>query len=147
MILYHFTTTDRVRSICETGIKALPFTFGNCETVEGIRRERGIWLTECETTRMTADESAASFRMCGEWRQYWMHAFTDKRVARITVRIGDHDQRLVRFDAKIADFDRFSSRTWLYTRTLTPDKITNIDLEDRPARPSWEGDGHRQQAA
>jgi len=136
---------DRVRSICETGLKALPLMFGNCETVEGIRRERGVWLTECETTRATADESAAFFKTRGEWRQYWLYAFTDKRVARITVRIGDHDQRLVRFDAKTADYDRISSRTWLYTRTLTPDKITSIDLEDRP--PPWERENRCQQAA
>jgi hypothetical protein len=44
MKLYHFTTADRVGSILEKGLRANPLMFGDCETIEGLKRQRGVWL-------------------------------------------------------------------------------------------------------
>jgi hypothetical protein len=126
MKLYHFTTADRVGSILEKGLRANPLMFGDCETIEGLKRQRGVWLTELDNMHMTADECKAHFKKSGEWRRYWLHDETDKLV-RITIRIGDNDQRLIRFDSKQPEFARIYQRTWLYLRTVTPNKITDIN--------------------
>jgi hypothetical protein len=132
MKLYHFTTAGRIASIIETGLRAVPLAFGGCETIEGLKRQRGVWLTELDSLHVTTAESEFIFKKCGEWRRYWLHDKAD-HIARITIRIGDNDQRLTPFNCHLPELARIDQRTWLYLRTITPDKITNIDR----VAPSW----------
>ena len=140
MKLYHFTRKESLPSILQTGIKANPLAFGNCETIEGLKRQCGVWLTELDSLFITAEERAAMFKHSGKIYRGWLGSQMDDQCdvvfpVRLTVRIGDHDRRLIKFDNSgiIPEIDRVSSRTWLYLRTITPDKFIDIDrVSSRP---------------
>lgn len=125
MKLYHFTMAKSVASIVQLGLRANPLGWANCETVEGIKRQRGVWLTELASLHATADECAEAYKQSGMLRRYWLHDVTDN-LARISIRIGDNDKRLVRYDSHQPKFARIDQRTWLYLRTITPDKFLDI---------------------
>jgi len=142
MKLYHFTTEDRVGSIIQKGLRASPLVYGNCETIGGLKHQRGVWLTELDNLQLTADDSEAVFKKSGEWRRYWLHDNMDN-IVRFTIRIGDNDARLIRFDGHQPEFSRVYQRTWLYLRTITLDKI---DHAINRVVPSWRDASQRQAA-
>ncbi len=146
MKLYHFTTGDRVPSIIQTGLRANPLTYGTGEIICGLQRQRGVWLTELDNLHMTADEIESCFKKSGKMLRYWLHDNMDN-IVRFTIRIGDNDQRLIRFNSGQPEFVRVEQRTRLYLRTITLDKINH--QIDRVV-PSWSNvkeTSHRQHAA
>jgi hypothetical protein len=81
------------------------------------------------------------FKSIGEWRTHWLGdpLFCDEpNIARITVRIGDHDRRLIKFDnaSHNVGHERIGSTTWLYLRTITPDKFRRS--QNRRCRRAYE---------
>jgi hypothetical protein len=123
MKLYHFTKARNVPSIIETGLRANPLAFGVGEIIGGLKRQRGVWLTELDNLRVTADESAAYFKMSGECYRHWLHDKTEDNLARITIRIGDNDQRLIRFNSGQPEFARIEQRTRLFPRLQRPKSL------------------------
>jgi hypothetical protein len=81
----------RIASILETGLRANPLVCGTA--LEGIKLLRGVWLTECPQ-RASLPRKARRISS-GSASRHWPYPNSHK-LARIKVRIGDHDQWLTR---------------------------------------------------
>jgi hypothetical protein len=129
MKLYHFTKAKHVSAIKLQGL--LP----QDDDHNMLAGKRAVWLTELPDTRLTDVESAEIFARSGECPKAWLRS--DVPLTRLTVRIGTHDRKLVRYLPWLRknpwdgspDLDddltqgRVSAANWIYFGTITPDKI------------------------
>jgi hypothetical protein len=129
--LYHFTKAENVAAIRAQGI--LPR-----DDVENMAAgERIVWLTELPDTTLTDVEQAEIFERIGERPGRWLKYGTDEPLTRLTVRIGTHDRKLVRYLPWLRKHDwngrpdpndalmrsRVPAANWIYFGTIAPDKI------------------------
>jgi hypothetical protein len=127
MKLYHFTAPECLASIRERGL--LPRA--NLRPNDMANGESVVWLTEMSDTRMTAAESALWTEWSGERTNLWF-GFDTEPLARLMVKLGTHDRKLVRYLAWARKYEalehpmfktRYARANWLYFGTITPDKI------------------------
>ncbi len=91
MKLYHFTNVTNVAAIKANGL------WPSDDEHQMVGGKRVVWLTELPDTRITEAESAKVFARTGEHARQWLK-FGDKvPLARLTVRIGTHDRKLVQY--------------------------------------------------
>jgi hypothetical protein len=130
--LYHFTTREHIRGgISKDGLRAYPLVMGYSQA--GIKPQRGVWLTECESTSITPEERLAHFMATGEWINHWLlDRATD--VFRLTVEIGDHDKRLIKpeTDQLLPHLSRVTQAHRCYLRAIPFNKLVDVQPEERP---------------
>lgn len=149
MRLYHFTTRDRMPGIVRDGLRTFPLDIcptATAELGEGIKPQRGVWLTENDTLLLTPEERLAHYKSQGDWINQWLfdptfvarHSLDEqryKKIVRLTIRIGDHDKRLIKpeGDQMLPHLSRITSAHWCYLRAIPISKVVDF-LDCEPAR-------------
>ena len=91
--LYHFTSADCLPLIRERGILPSEPSISDLDLMNG---ESVVWLTELTDTRMTPAECEQAICYGGDdGNGHWFGQ--GKPLARLTLRIGSHDPKLVRY--------------------------------------------------
>jgi hypothetical protein len=155
MILYHFTSADRTKSILTQGL--LP----QSDRHNMLGGSDVVWLTERTTLCCTPAETSAIFERSGVRMENWLDFSRD--VARLIVRIPSHDRKLAEYvpwlrkhwrrgmpspDDKCWGFTG-GTEHWIYFGSIPPSNITlSTDATAaRVGKRSYKETNHRQQAA